>query len=134
MPSSAMARMASGLTDVFSVPALPASKRAPAIARRKPSAMWLRAELCVQRNRTRGRLMSEQPLHDHAIAPLPVELAVPLVHADHPEAAPFVQAQARGVLGKDPGDDLPEAALGVGPAHGVQRGPTRAGTPRRARH
>jgi len=34
-----------GFTAVFSVPALCASNRSPAIARRKPSAIWLRAEL-----------------------------------------------------------------------------------------
>src|SRR5688572_1553476 len=51
---SAIARIASGFTAVFSVPALPASKRSPAMARRNPSAIWLRAELWVHRKRTLG--------------------------------------------------------------------------------
>src|SRR4030095_7907386 len=84
MPRSAMARIASGFTDVFSVPALSASYRSAARARRKPSAIWLRAELCVQRNRTRvlgivslRALESvEKPLDDDAVAPLIVELAM----------------------------------------------------------
>jgi len=36
---SAIARVASGLTEGFSVPALPTSKRSPASARRSPSAI-----------------------------------------------------------------------------------------------
>ena len=84
---------------VCSVPALCTSKRSPAIARRSPSAIWLRAELCVHRNRTRDLLMlsstpftdsAEQALDDDAIAPLAVELAVPFVDADLTEAAALV--------------------------------------------
>src|SRR5918997_19538 len=51
-PSSAIASMASGLTDVASVPALATSKRSPARCRRSPSAIWDRAELWVHRNST----------------------------------------------------------------------------------
>ena len=54
-PASAIARIASGCTRVASVPALAASKRSPARARSQPSAIWLRAELCVQRKSTRRR-------------------------------------------------------------------------------
>src|SRR5262245_27305082 len=53
-PRSAITRMASGWTEVFSVPALWASKRSTANERRNPSAIWLPAELCVQRKCTRG--------------------------------------------------------------------------------
>jgi hypothetical protein len=49
-PSSVMARLASGRTWLASVPAQKASKRSPARWRRKPSGIWLRAELCVHRN------------------------------------------------------------------------------------
>src|SRR5215468_7031852 len=140
MPSSAMARIARGCTDVFSVPALPASKRLPAMERRRPSAIWLRAELCVQRNSTRDRAISasrwlvDEPLHDDAIPPLPVELAVTVIGADHPESAPRMKSQACRVLGKDPGHDLPEAALGIGPAERLQRLTSRSSAPGRPGH
>src|SRR5215210_5357335 len=52
MPSSSIALTASGLTRVASVPALMASKRSPATCLSSPSAIWLLAELWVQRNRT----------------------------------------------------------------------------------
>src|SRR5215210_1108817 len=52
MPISSIARMASGLTWVASVPALITSKRSPARYRSSPSAIWLLAELWVHRNRT----------------------------------------------------------------------------------
>src|SRR5215471_12620146 len=126
MPTSAMARMASGCTEVFSVPALPASKRSPAMERSHPSAIWLRAELCVQRKSTRDLAMSgpwrlvDQTLHDDAVTPLALELAVPLICADDPEAAALMKGQARRVLREDPRDDLPEAALRVGAAQGLQ--------------
>src|SRR5687767_13622581 len=51
-PISFIARMASGLTWVASVPALITSKRSPARWRSRPSAIWLLAELWVHRNRT----------------------------------------------------------------------------------
>src|SRR5688500_565382 len=53
MPTSRIASIASGCTRVARVPALWISRRSPAIARRKPSAIWERAELCAQRKRTR---------------------------------------------------------------------------------
>src|SRR5581483_11983175 len=55
IPSSAIARIASGRTRVASVPALNAWKRSPPRWRSRPSAIWLRAELWVQTNRTRLR-------------------------------------------------------------------------------
>src|SRR6266508_4204286 len=61
MPTSAITRLASGWTRVISVPALATSKRSPASARRNPSAIWLRAELCVQRNKTRCLAMTWPP-------------------------------------------------------------------------
>src|ERR687894_571062 len=54
-PTWAIALMARGLTWVASVPALDASKRSPARCLSRPSAIWERAELCVQRNRTLAR-------------------------------------------------------------------------------
>src|SRR5262245_61334340 len=58
----------------------------------------------------------EQTLDNHAITPLAVEPAVTPVDADDPESAAFVQRETRGVLGENPGHDLPESALGVGAA------------------
>src|SRR5262245_494896 len=72
----------------------------------------------------RGRGL-EQPLHDHAVSPLPFELAVTLIDSDHPEPAPLVKLQARGVLREDARHDLPEPALGIGAAEGLQRGAPR---------
>src|SRR5215217_7468126 len=54
-PISSIARMASGLMWVASMPALCASKRSPARWRSSPSAIWLRAELWVHTNRTLAR-------------------------------------------------------------------------------
>src|SRR5215210_7077742 len=51
-PISSIARRASGLTWVASVPALCGSKRSPPRWRSRASAIWLLAELCVHRNRT----------------------------------------------------------------------------------
>src|SRR5215211_3205102 len=51
MPISSIALMASGLMWVASVPALITSKRSPASCLSSPSAIWLLAELWVQRNR-----------------------------------------------------------------------------------
>src|SRR3954453_19741516 len=53
IPVSRMAAIASGRTVPGSVPALSTSKDSPASWRRSPSAIWLRAELPVQRIRTR---------------------------------------------------------------------------------
>jgi hypothetical protein len=53
IPTSAMARTASGWTPRASVPALAASQRPPVSVRSHASAIWLRAELWVQRNSTR---------------------------------------------------------------------------------
>src|SRR5438094_2427891 len=61
MPTSAIARMASGCTRVASVPALATSKRSPASERSSPSAIWLRAELWVHRNSTRCLFTSHLP-------------------------------------------------------------------------
>src|ERR687895_1999850 len=55
IPNSFIARTASGLTCVASVPALITSKRSPARWRNIPSAIWLLAELWVHRNRTLAR-------------------------------------------------------------------------------
>src|SRR2546422_1279046 len=61
MPTSSITRMASGCTRLASVPALWTSRRSSARARRKPSAIWLRAALCVQRTRTRARAPPGNP-------------------------------------------------------------------------
>ncbi len=52
MPISAITATASGRTSVACVPALKASKAPPPQARSIPSAIWDRALLCVQMNRT----------------------------------------------------------------------------------
>src|SRR5918992_2861671 len=54
-PISSIARTASGLTWVASVPALCGSKRSPPRCRSRASAIWLLAELWVHRNRTLTR-------------------------------------------------------------------------------
>ena len=53
MPISRITSVASGLNLVGETPALATSKRSPAMCRSKPSAIWLLAELPVQRNKTR---------------------------------------------------------------------------------
>src|ERR1035438_2288198 len=53
IPSSRITSIASGRTWLGLVPALKTSKRSPASWRRRPSAIWLRAEFPVQRMRTR---------------------------------------------------------------------------------
>ena len=53
MPTSSIASTAQGwISAVGSMPALWASKRAPARCLRNPSAIWLLAEFWVQRNKT----------------------------------------------------------------------------------
>ena len=47
-----------------------------------------------------GRL-AQQPLHDDAVPPLAEKPAMPTVHPDHTEPSPFMQDQARLILGKD---------------------------------
>src|SRR6185369_6433087 len=76
---------------------------------------------------SRFRRVDEQALHDHAVAPLPLELAVALVDPHHPEAALLVESEAGRVLGKDARQDLPEAALGIQLTERVQRGAAGAG-------
>src|SRR5262245_5207194 len=139
MPTSAMARIASGCTEVFSVPALPTSKRSPAMDRSSPSAIWLLAELCVQRNSTRDLAMSarrlvDQTFHDDAVPPLALELAVSLIRADDSEAAPLMKGQAGRVLGEDARHDFPESALRVRPAQRLQGFPAGPGSSGRAGH
>src|SRR5215472_12725842 len=110
------------------------------MVRSSPSAIWLRAELCVQRKSTRDlamsifRLLVDQAFHDDAVPPLPLELAVPPIRADDPKAAPLVKGQAGRVLGENTRHDLPEAALGVGAAQRLQSLPSGSGSAGRARH
>src|SRR3954454_12064512 len=59
--SSRIASIASGRTWVASVPAEYASKRSPPRWRSNPSAIWLRAELWVQRKRTRCSFIVHLP-------------------------------------------------------------------------
>jgi hypothetical protein len=54
MPISRITSTASGCNPRGVIPALSASKRSLAMSRRKASAIWLRAELPVQRKRTFG--------------------------------------------------------------------------------
>jgi hypothetical protein len=53
IPIWAIDRIASGRTDDGATPALSTSNRSPAIIRKSPSAIWLRAEFPVHRIRTR---------------------------------------------------------------------------------
>src|SRR5579862_8955456 len=53
IPISCMTAIASGRTWLGLVPALNTSKRFPASCRKRPSAIWLRAELPVQRIKIR---------------------------------------------------------------------------------
>src|SRR3989442_13846947 len=76
----------------------------------------------------------QQLLDDHAIAPVTGELAVPLVDADDAESTGLVQPEARGVLGEDARDELPEPARGVDVAERVQRRPPGPGAARAAGH
>src|SRR5712691_4032513 len=57
-----------------------------------------------------------------------------MVHADHPEAAPLVKSEARGVLREDARHDLPEAPFGVGAAERLQRFSPRSRPAGRPRH
>src|SRR5687768_4086529 len=66
MSISSIALTASGLTRVASVPALMALKRSPARCLSSPSAIWLLAELWVQRNRTLLLCGTSAALTDHA--------------------------------------------------------------------
>ena len=97
MPRSAMARIASGWTDVFSVPGAvglvpspPAHGGSPRPSGYGPS--------CACRGTGRASWASsasagsvQEPLDDDAVAPLAVELAVAPIDADHPEPAALVQ-------------------------------------------
>src|SRR5688500_17598439 len=65
-PISSIARTASGLTWVASVPALCGSKRSPARWRSRASAIWLLAELWVHRNRTLARSPTSAAATGHA--------------------------------------------------------------------
>src|SRR5215467_11049082 len=74
----------------------------------------------------RWQRLAEESFNDHAVPPLPFELAVTLIDAHHPEPAPFMQGHARDILREDSRHDLPEPALGIGPAEGLQRRTPRA--------
>src|SRR5215217_8311004 len=65
-PISSIARTASGLTWVASVPALCGSKRSPPRWRSRASAIWLLAELWVHRNRTLARSPTSAAATGHA--------------------------------------------------------------------
>src|SRR5919107_811034 len=65
-PISSIALTARGLTWVASVPALIASKRSPARCLKRPSAIWLLAELWVHRNRTLARSPASAAATRHA--------------------------------------------------------------------
>src|SRR5580658_6877564 len=54
IPISLITSTASGFNPLGSIPALSGSNSAPATWRKYPSAIWLRAELPVQRKRTFG--------------------------------------------------------------------------------
>src|ERR1700722_4174310 len=60
MPSSFKTAIASDLTRPGRVPALSTSKRSPASCLSNPSAIWLRAELPVQRIKTRFFISKSQ--------------------------------------------------------------------------
>src|SRR5262245_63435122 len=58
---------------------------------------------------SRRRRLVEEPLHNHTVSPLPFELAVAMINADHAEPTALVQGQARDVLRVGPREDLPIA-------------------------
>jgi len=49
-----------------------------------------------------ARRVAEEPLDEHAVAPLPVEAAVAPLHPDLLESSRQVDRPARGVGGEDP--------------------------------
>src|SRR6185369_11680227 len=61
---------------------------------------------------------------------LALELPVATIDADDAEPAALVESNARGVLRKDPGHDLPEAALGVLTNESLQSRTPRTGAAR----
>src|SRR6266571_733611 len=61
IPISRMASMARGLTPMGAVPALWTSSVSPPRCRKRPSAIWLRTELPVQRMRTRRLDIGRSP-------------------------------------------------------------------------
>src|SRR5580700_2660464 len=67
IPISLITSTASGFNPLGSIPALSGSNSPPATCRKYPSAIWLRAELPVQRNRTFG-LDTGVPRHRRAAA------------------------------------------------------------------
>src|SRR5207247_5856727 len=79
-----------------------------------------------------GREVFQQLLDDHAVTPLAVEPSVPPVDTDHPEARSLVQREARRVLGKDPGHELPEPASPAGVKEALEGRAPRAGAARAA--
>src|SRR5215471_19247629 len=81
MPSSAMTPTAIGRTCVASLPAENASKRSPPSARWRPSAIWLRAELCEHKNRIRLLLCISAMLHSYTS---PLTLRKFDLRGDHP--------------------------------------------------
>ena len=84
----------------------------PVIEHRVDGSSPLRLTALRRLSPSRRRFV-EQPLHDHAVSPLSLELPVTPIHADNPEPAPLVQNQARRVLREDARQDLPKPPLRI---------------------
>src|SRR5579859_4899582 len=54
---------------------------------------------------------AQQTFDDHRVAPLSVELAVIVIHADLAETDFAAQTPTRAIFGKDPRHELPEASV-----------------------
>src|SRR5882672_3095732 len=57
--------------------------------------------------------IAEEFLNDDTVTPHSVNLAMAMIHADHPEAYPLMQHQACRILREDPGHELPEPQVCV---------------------
>src|SRR2546425_4111194 len=100
MPASSITRMARGCTRLASVPALWTSIRSPASARKKPSAIWLRAELCVQRTSTRARVPAGDPALIFLSSLNPPGSPPHLPRPDEVRGARLERRDDRGALGQ----------------------------------
>ena len=57
--------------------------------------------------------IAEEFLNDDTITPHPVDLAMSMIHADHPEAYLLMQPQTCRILREDPRHELPEPQVCV---------------------
>src|SRR5687767_11080494 len=81
---------------------------------RKSARLWPDSRFRRCRPASSREVFRNQPLDNHHIEPLAVELRVLFVDADFPKPAPCAERPAGGIGGKDPGDELPVAAVARG--------------------